>query len=195
MQYKLLTYALIATAVLFLAGCGSTRQASERVRAESSELRESRDSLREEISQNLNENLTEHEVVTWTVVQHRSTGSGQAQDTLKVERVTDRERFQVSSSRIQDSKVEVKTVRDTVYVERVDTVEVQKFDLRSSSFAPRQYSSKLGTALGLASVHVGDDVHDAAVGRLVSFGKRKLSVSKFSCRCRTTSGSFDYRGS
>ena len=85
--------------------------------------------LREEISQNLNENLTEHEVVTWTVVQPKG-------DTVKVERVTDRARFQVSSSRIQDSKVEVRTVRDTVYVERVDTVEVQKLQGTSSSLNP-----------------------------------------------------------
>ena len=112
-----------------LVSCSVSRQASERVRVESSELRESRDSLREEISQNLNENLTEHEVVTWTVVQPHG-------DTLKVERVTDRAKFQVSSSRIQDSKVEVRTVRDTVYVERVDTIEVQKLQGTSCSLNP-----------------------------------------------------------
>ena len=56
---------------------------------------EARDSLREEISQNLNENLSEHEVVTWTVVQPQG-------DTLKVERVTERTRTLDSGSKIQD---------------------------------------------------------------------------------------------
>ena len=112
-----------------MAGCGSTRQASERVRAESSELRESRDSLREEISQNLNENLAEHEVVTETVIYN---------DALKIERITDRVRTLESGSRFkaQRSKVEVRMVRDTVYVERVDTIEVQKLQGTSSSLNP-----------------------------------------------------------
>ena len=138
MQSRRLTLALIATAVLFLTACASTRQASEvsSSKIQVSGEREARDSLREEISQNLNENLTEHEVVTWTVVQPRSTGSGQAQDTLKVERVTDRTRETGSSFKAQGSKVEVKTVRDTVYVERVDTVGVQKFQGTSSSLNP-----------------------------------------------------------
>ena len=83
---------------------------------------ETRDSLREEISQNLNENLAEHEVVTWTVVQPQG-------DTLKVERVTDRTRESGSKFNVQGSKVVVKTetVRDTVYIERTDTVLVQEF--------------------------------------------------------------------
>jgi hypothetical protein len=129
MRLKGLTAALIGLSVLCLAGCGSTRQASERVRAESSELRESRDSLREEISQNLNENLAEHEVVTETVIYN---------DALKIERITDRVRTLESGSRFkaQRSKVEVRMVRDTVYVERVDTIEVQKLQGTSSSLNP-----------------------------------------------------------
>ena len=43
-----LTVALIGLSVLFLAGCASSRKATERLRVESSELREARDSLREE---------------------------------------------------------------------------------------------------------------------------------------------------
>ena len=98
-------------------------------------MRESRDSLREEISQNLNENLTEHEVVTETVI-YPSAGSGQAP--LKIERITDRVRTLESGSKRQDSRVVVRTevVRDTVYVERVDTVEVQKLQGTSSSLNP-----------------------------------------------------------
>ena len=94
---------------------------------ESSELREARDSLREEISQNLNENLTEHEVVTETVIYN---------DSLKIERITDRTRTLESGSKFQDSRVVVRTVRDTVYVERVDTIEVQKLQGTSSSLNP-----------------------------------------------------------
>ena len=132
MRYRLSRLALIATAALLWTGCSTTRRASERFllrqagelerRVEGSELREAetRDSLREEISQNLNENLAEHEVVTWTIVQEPG-------DTVKVERVTDRTKLQVSSSKFQDSRVELRTeiVRDTVYIERRDSVLVQ----------------------------------------------------------------------
>lgn len=92
---------------------------------------EARDSLREEISQNLNENLSEHEVVTWTVVQPQG-------DTLKVERVTNRTRETGSKFKAQGSKVGVRTevVRDTVYIEHRDTVEVQKLQGTSSSLNP-----------------------------------------------------------
>ena len=103
-----------------------------------------------QISQNLNENLTEHEVVTWTVTGFlRPAGSKRAElerpltayglqerDTLKVERVTHRELESGSRFKAQSSKVEVRTVRDTVYVERVDTIEVQKLQGTSSSLNP-----------------------------------------------------------
>ena len=90
-----------------------------------------------QISQNLNENLTEHEVVTWTVTGLPLTAYGlQERDTLKVERVTHRELESGSRFKAQSSKVEVRTVRDTVYVERVDTVEVQKLQGTSSSLNP-----------------------------------------------------------
>ena len=48
-------------------GCGSSRKVSEATTATSHETLEMRDSLREEIAQNLEENLTEHEVITETV--------------------------------------------------------------------------------------------------------------------------------
>ena len=103
-----------------------------------------------QISQNLNENLTEHEVVTWTVTGFlRPAGSKRAElerpltayglqerDTLKVERVTHRELESGSRFKAQSSKVEVRTVRDTVYIERVDTIEVQKLQGTSSSLNP-----------------------------------------------------------
>ena len=65
-----------------------------------------------QISQNLNENLTEHEVVTETVIFN---------DSLKIERITDRTRTLESGSKFQDSRVVVRTVRDTVYIEKRDS--------------------------------------------------------------------------
>ena len=99
-------------------------------------MRESRDSLREEISQNLNQNLAEHEVVTETVIytidcvepaHARQTESelssvlAQSQPSLKIERITDRVRTLESGSKRQDSRVVVRTVRDTVCIEKRDS--------------------------------------------------------------------------
>ena len=86
-------------------------------------MRESRDSLREEISQNLNENLTEHEVITETIIKN---------DSVRLERIIDRTRTLESGSKFQDSRVVVRTIRDTVYIERKDTVEVQEVKLQGT---------------------------------------------------------------
>ena len=80
---------------------------------------EARDSLSEEISRNLEENVAEHEVVTWTVVQPRG-------DTVKVERVTERVRSRDCLARSKTKKEEVRVIRDTVVVEHRDTVIVEK---------------------------------------------------------------------
>ena len=96
-------------------------------------MREARDSLREEISQNLNENLAEHEVVTETVIYN---------DSLKIERITDRTRTLESGSKFQDSRVVVRTVRDTVYVEKRDSsLQVTAYGLQEDG--PPTISSKL----------------------------------------------------
>ena len=99
-------------------------------------MRESRDSLREEISQNLNENLTEHEVVTETVIYN---------DSLKIERITDRVRTLESGSKRQDSRVVVRTevVRDTVYVEKRDSVFVQNSGLTNPTNKKNTFVSSL----------------------------------------------------
>ena len=106
-----------------MASCSTTRRASEvsSSKIQVSGSREARDSLREEISRNVNEDVAEHEVVTWTVTKPGG-------DTMKVERVTERTKFQVSSSTVQDSKMAVRTltVRDTVYIAERDTVAVEK---------------------------------------------------------------------
>ena len=72
----------------------------------------------------MNENLSEHEVVTWTVTGLPLTAYGlQESDTLKVERVTNRTRESGSRLQAQSSRVEVRTeiVRDTVYIEHRDS--------------------------------------------------------------------------
>ena len=90
-------------------------------------MAETRDSLREEISQNLNENLSEHEVVTWTIV-HRHGQDSLPDDTVKVERVTDRVTVRDRNAKAEKKKEEIRTeiVRDTVYVEKRDSAVVEK---------------------------------------------------------------------
>ena len=66
----------------------------------------------------------------------------QSQPSLKIERITDRTRTLESGSKFfdersdkvddQDSRVVVRTVRDTVYIERKDTVEVLRRAKRQS---------------------------------------------------------------
>lgn len=95
-------------------------------------VEETRDSLREEIFQNLNENLTEHEVVRWTVTGLPLTAYGLQGDTVKVERVTERTRNRDHIATYKTKKEDVRTVvmRDTVYVERRDSNSVESLEFR-----------------------------------------------------------------
>lgn len=102
---------------LCVTACGSSRQATEVSGFKVQDARVERDSLREEIAQNLNENLTEHEVITETVIQN---------DSVKVERITDRVTVRDRSARTEAKKEEVRIVRDTVYIEHRDSVIVQE---------------------------------------------------------------------
>ena len=61
-----------------------------------------------------------------------STGSGR--DTVRVERVTERTRTLDSGSKIQDSRTRVEVVRDTIYVERKDSVEVQELNVQHGTW-------------------------------------------------------------
>ena len=94
------------------------------------------DSLREEIAQNLSENLTEHEVITEMVIctidcvepaHARQTESelssvlAQSQPSVKVERITDRVMVRDRSARAEAKKEEVRVIRDTVYIEKRDS--------------------------------------------------------------------------
>ena len=101
------------------------------------------DSLREEILQNLNENLTEHEVITETVILLRQ--AQEPGDTVKTVRVTDRTRTRESGSRFNVQGSRVKVVRDTIIVQRTDTIEVSrsKFQVSGDSLNPQPSSLNL----------------------------------------------------
>ena len=120
MRLKALTAALIGLSVLCLAGCGSTRQASsshsERLRVESLGFRDSSDVERVEV----------HDTITITrtiTVQTNDKG-----DTLRVNTETDRERIR-SKADVRRQKVKTEIVRDTVYIEKRDSVFVQNSGL------------------------------------------------------------------
>ncbi len=116
--------------------CGSSRQVTSSSTEVSGEGLEMRDSLREEVSLNLDENLTEHEVITETVI---------CNDSVKVERVTDRVTLRERSARTEAKKEEVRVVRDTVCIERKDSVQVQ--DSRFMVSGPEKRGSALVQAL------------------------------------------------
>ena len=125
MRLKGLTAALIGLSVLCSAGCGSSRKAtsslSEQLRVESlgffaerSGKAERRDSSQVERTVVLD---TLREVTTITVQVNESG------DTLRQSIVTDRLRSR-DRSQLRDQRVETKIVRDTVYVEKRDSVYV-----------------------------------------------------------------------
>ena len=84
-----------------------------RLRVEESQRTETRDSLREETSNSLAERLTEHEVITEKVILN---------DSVKVERRTDRVTVRSRSARKKAKKEEVIVVKDTVFIEKRDSV-------------------------------------------------------------------------
>ena len=109
---------------LFVTSCASSRKVSEATTATSHETLEMRDSVREEIAQNLEENLTEHEVITETVF---------CNDSVKVERVTDRVTVRERSAKTEAKKDEVRVVRDTVCIEHRDSVMVEEIAGRAGN--------------------------------------------------------------
>ena len=84
-----------------------------RLRVEESQRTETRDSLREETLKSLAEKLTEHEVITEKVI---------CNDSVKVERRTDRVTVRSRSARTKAKKEEVRVVKDTVFIEKRDSV-------------------------------------------------------------------------
>ena len=116
MRLKALTAALIGLSVLCLAGCGSTRQASsshsEQLKTERVETVEKTDSVIVEQRDTLRE-------VTTITIDRNDRG-----DTLKLVQITDLTRAR-SRDNVVAQKVKTEIVRDTVYIEKRDSVFVQ----------------------------------------------------------------------
>lgn len=113
---KGLVIALTGLSVLFGSSCSVSRRAASSSRESIAAYKTESDSLREEACRNLEENVTEHEVIRETVM------SG---DSVKSVRVIERTKGRNQISTQQTKREAVRVVRDTVYIERTDTVRVQ----------------------------------------------------------------------
>ena len=113
---RALGIAIASVALLSLTtSCSVSRQAtssSEQLKIESSETVERVDSVIVEQRDTLRE-------VTTITIDRNDKG-----DTLKVVQITDRERLR-SKADVRSQKVDVRVVRDTVYIEKTDSVFVQ----------------------------------------------------------------------
>lgn len=109
-----MTPALIGLTALWLTGCSSTRSVTGTSDYKYQEARVESvvDSLCENISQNLNDNLTEHEVITETIIRN---------DSVKVERITDRVTVRDRSAKTEAKKEEVRVQHDTVFVQKTNS--------------------------------------------------------------------------
>ena len=135
MNWRWLKNALvIAWIALTVSACCSSRQtAVSSVRVQGAEVM---DSLHEEISQNLNENITEKEIVTVTV-ERNDRG-----DTVRMCMVTDRNRSR-SMYDVRRKKEEVRVVRDTVAVEKRDSVYVANTERTNKTDRPSGFIQTL----------------------------------------------------
>ena len=113
MLYRKSVTVLTALLALCMTSCSVQKSMTASSRTVEFQGSSVRDSLREEIAQNLNENLAEKEIVTITVERN------ERGDTVKLERVTDRRMV-----RDRSLKEEVKVVEkhDTVFVQKTDSV-------------------------------------------------------------------------
>ena len=115
MRYRLSRLALIATAALLWTGCSTTRMLKSDVRSQMYEV--TRDTVLEEVALVVHDTL--REVTTITIRQN------EAGDTLKVTQVTDRDRLR-SKADVRSKKEVVRVERDTIYVEKRDSVVVRE---------------------------------------------------------------------
>ena len=119
MLSRRLTLALTVTVALLLVSCSVSRTAvaeSSALRVESSETVERVDSVIVEQRDTLRE-------VTTITIDRNDKG-----DTLKVVQITDRERLR-SKTDLRSQKVDLRVVRDTVYIEKTDSVYVSNTNL------------------------------------------------------------------
>ena len=122
MRYRLSRLALIATAALLWTGCSVQRTLKSDVRSQMYEV--TRDTVREQVMVAVRDTIRE---VTTITVDRNDKG-----DTLKVVQITDRERVR-SRADVRSKKEEVRVVRDTVYVEKRDSLLVKSEELRVKS--------------------------------------------------------------
>ena len=123
MRYNAWATVLIGLSALCLTACSVSRQAtnsSSELRVESLESVEKVDSVVVEVRDTLRE-------VTTITIDRNDKG-----DTLKVVQVTDRERLS-SKADVRSQKVDVKVVRDTVYVEKRDSVYIKNTNLANDT--------------------------------------------------------------
>ena len=133
MQSKRLTLALIVITALLSVSCSVSRQAtrsSEQLKIESSETVERVDSVIIEQRDTLRE-------VTTITIDRNDKG-----DTLKVMQITDRERVS-SKADVRSQKVDVRVVRDTVYIEKTDSVFVKNTNLTNPTNKKNTFVSSL----------------------------------------------------
>ena len=120
MRLKGLTAALIGLSVLCLAGCASSRRASSSHSEQLKVLSQESEQVRAESSELARDTLIE---VTTVTVQLNEVG-----DTVKTSTVTDRTRARAFDRR-KDVEVRTEIVRDTVYIEKTDSVFVKNTNL------------------------------------------------------------------
>ena len=136
MPFKRLIPALIGLTALWLTGCAVSKTASSasvESRVAEEKITEARDSVVVECRDTLKE-------VTTVTVQLDAVG-----DTVKVSTVTDRTRAR-SRDAIAMQKTKTEVVRDTVYVERKDSVEIRS---RPSAGGGQSGRTALNTTLRL----------------------------------------------
>ena len=123
---------VIVLGVLIVSACSTSRSASVKaeVRGLTAEVRDS--SRVEQVMVAVHDTIVE---TTAIIIRENENG-----DTLRVSRVTERDRIR-SRADVRSMKEEVKVVRDTVYVERRDSVRVE---------TPRQARGDIGRALALS---------------------------------------------
>ena len=114
MRFKGFMSVLLGTSVLFVSGCGSSRQVtSERLQVTAYSLQ---DSVKEEVMVAVHDTIRETTTIT---IRENERG-----DTLRVSTVTDRERgrsrYDIATSR---TKTEIRV--DTVFIEKRDTIEIR----------------------------------------------------------------------
>ena len=124
MNWKTLSAALaIALVALTASACSVSKQVSTKSDVRS-QTTEQRDSVRvEQVMVAVHDTIVETTTITVTLREPQD--KNEAPDTVRVAKVTERDRIR-DRAQVEKKEVEVRLVRDTVYVERSDSTFVQK---------------------------------------------------------------------